>query len=205
MYWKPTIVWIIDEVMVLEPIRTESKGIRPIRYYGGNDLAYYTYLKNVRYLVKAHFEFNLNRPDLEKDRNENKHYSIAMRSLSKGGRRDIFLGCRECQGYVEEAGATQSINGFYDESGEIDFGLMYHSISYPDEGTAGELETLFWHPKMIDGVIKFIRPEECEKRVHIRTSEMKSFNDTNVLGVDEEFRRIGGDVDELDELPVRDI
>ncbi len=43
VYWKPTIVWIIDKVRVMNPIQTETKGIRPINYNGGNELAYYTY------------------------------------------------------------------------------------------------------------------------------------------------------------------
>ena len=64
IYWKPTIMWIIDAVRVMNPIQTETKGIRPIAYdKSGNDLAYYTYLKNVRYQVRAHFEMNYNHPD----------------------------------------------------------------------------------------------------------------------------------------------
>ena len=43
MYWKPSFNWVIESVKVLNPIRTERKGIRPIKYNGGNDLAYYTY------------------------------------------------------------------------------------------------------------------------------------------------------------------
>ena len=34
VYWKPTFVWIIDAVRVMNPIRTETKGIRPICYNG---------------------------------------------------------------------------------------------------------------------------------------------------------------------------
>ena len=69
IYWKPTFRWIIDEIRVMNRIQTETKGVRPIAYNGGNDLSYYTYLKNVRYQVRAHFEFNLNHPELEQDRN----------------------------------------------------------------------------------------------------------------------------------------
>ena len=58
VYWKPTIMWIIDAVRVMNPIQTETKGIRPIAYNGGNELAYYTYLKDVKYQVRAHFEMN---------------------------------------------------------------------------------------------------------------------------------------------------
>lgn len=45
VYWKPTFIWRIMDVRVMNPIQTEVKGIRPIKYSGGNDLAYYTYLK----------------------------------------------------------------------------------------------------------------------------------------------------------------
>ena len=34
VYWKPTIIWIIDAVRVMNLIRTEVKGMRPIKYNG---------------------------------------------------------------------------------------------------------------------------------------------------------------------------
>ena len=70
VYWKPTFIWYIDAVRIMNRIQTEVKGIRPIKYSGGNDLSYYTYLKNCRYRVRAHFEWNENRPELACDRNE---------------------------------------------------------------------------------------------------------------------------------------
>ena len=39
VYWKPTIVYYIDEIRIMNPIRMESKGMRPINYGGGNTLA----------------------------------------------------------------------------------------------------------------------------------------------------------------------
>ena len=91
IYWKPTIMWIIDAVRVMNPIQTETKGIRPIAYdKSGNDLAYYTYLKNVRYQVRAHFELNYNHPELEEDRNENKHHNIARRMVNRGDAETYF-------------------------------------------------------------------------------------------------------------------
>ena len=69
VYWKPTIIWVIDAVRVMHPIQMETKGIRPIKYSGGNDLSYYTYLKDCCYQVRAHFEWNENRPELAADRN----------------------------------------------------------------------------------------------------------------------------------------
>ena len=76
----------IDQVRVMNRIQTEVKGVRPIKYSGGNELAYYTYLKDCRYQVRAHFEWNENRPELAADRNENKHHQIALRMIRKGGR-----------------------------------------------------------------------------------------------------------------------
>ena len=148
VYWKPTFIWYIDAVKIMNPIQTEVKGIRPIKYGGGNDLAYYTYLKSVRYQVKAHFEWNDNRPELIADRNENKHHNIAKRMILKGGRRDIFLGTRECQGYVEPC-VFDSEPGAYAEIAELSFGLMYHGLTYPDEAyseqTKEKITANFWY------------------------------------------------------------
>ena len=102
IYWKPTFTWYVDRVRVMKPIQMETKGIRPIKYVSpGNDLSYYTYLKDVYYQVEVHFEWNSNRPEFEYDRISGKHFEIARRMIDKGGRKDIFLGSRECLAYVE--------------------------------------------------------------------------------------------------------
>lgn len=162
IYWKPTIVWHIDKVRVMHPIRNESVNVKLIRYNDDSthDLSLYTYLKDVEYQVKAHFEWNENRPDLEKDRNENKHYFQAKRALEKGGRRDIFLGTRECQGYVEPCRFGDGV-GIYDCAPGYPFGLMFHGFDYADETGRNELTARFWSPEMKNGVIEFVRPEDC--------------------------------------------
>ena len=190
VYWKPTIVWIIDRVRVINPIQTEVKGIRPIKYTGGNDLSFYTYLKNCRYQVMAHFEWNENRPELAGDRNENKHHCIAKRMIEKGGRRDIFLGTRECQGYVVPCKFGEG-EGHYDNIQELAFGLMYHGITYADEAFSEETKNCmtarFWYPKMQNGVINFLRPEKCPLYKKLRPMEMKIFSETdnNFIGLKE--------------------
>lgn len=66
--------------------------------------------------------------------------------LARGGRQDIFLGTRDCQGYVEpcEFGSGE---GAYDKEklGEhnLDFGLMFHSFAYPEETGKHELLSRF--------------------------------------------------------------
>lgn len=190
VYWKPTIVWIIDKVRVMNPVQTEVKGIRPIKYTGGNDLSFYTYLKNCRYQVMAHFEWNENRPELIGDRNENKHHCIAKRMIEKGGRRDIFLGTRECQGYVVPCKFGEG-EGLYDNIQELAFGLMYHGITYADEAFSEETKNCmtarFWYPKMQNGIINFLRPEKCPLYKKLRPMEMKIFSETdnNFIGLKE--------------------
>lgn len=172
VYWKPTIVWIIDKVRVMNPIKTQAQSIRPLEYGGGNSLAIYTYLSDVKYQVQAHFEWNIHRKDLENDRNENKHYFVAKRMIERGGRRDIFLGTRECQGYVEPDIFGQG-NGFYDNYGELALNLMFHGFDYPDETGTNEFSARFWQPKMRNGIIDFIRPEQCNVRKLVRQMKPK--------------------------------
>lgn len=160
IYWKPTIVWIIDRVRIINPIRTQTKGVKPLKFHtAGNDLAYYTYLSDVAYQVEAHFEWNLHRPELEADRIDGKHYSIAQRMLEKGGRQDIFLGTRECQGYVEPCEFGEG-KGFYDDIPEVSYGLMFHSFAYPDETGINELHSRFWRAVMKHGVVTFPKPSD---------------------------------------------
>ena len=160
IYWKPSLIWIVDEVRVMNKIQTEGKGIRPVKMSGGNDLSYYTYLKDVRYQVRAHFEWNTQREDLATDWNEHKHHNIARRAVERGGRRDIFLGTRECQGYVEprEFGSGQ---GFYDDYGDWDMGYMFHGFTYPDENMNHDFIARFWRPVMHNGIITFERPDSA--------------------------------------------
>jgi CRISPR-associated protein Cas5d len=170
VYWKPTIIWIIDKMRVMKRMRTQTRSVKPIDYGGGNSLAIYTYLTDVKYVeyqVQAHFEWNINREDMAKDRNENKHYYVAKRMIERGGRRDIFLGARECQGYVEPCRFGEG-KGDYDDYGELAFDLMFHGFDYPDELGKNEFQARFWRPKMTDGVINFIRPEECSIRKVVR-------------------------------------
>lgn len=202
VYWKPTFIWYIDEARVINKIQTQSKGIRPIKYMSnGNDLAYYTYLKDVAYQVRAHFEWNEYRPELAHDRNEHKHHNIAKRMIERGGRRDIFLGTRECQGYVEPC-AFGDGEGFYDDYGELNFGVMVHGFDYPDETGKEEMSIRLWQTaKMVDGYIKFPLSNDNSQEIirrFIKPMKAKAFEENiNFSGLGEiEFAAIlqkGGD------------
>ena len=63
IYWKPTLIWVVDEVRVMKPIRTQTKGTKPLNFGGvfpskrdptkkeepPNTLAIYTFLSDVEY------------------------------------------------------------------------------------------------------------------------------------------------------------
>lgn len=186
IYWKPTIVWHVDKVRVMKPLQTQTKGTKPLVWGGGNSLAIYTFLHDVEYQVAAHFEWNEHRPELAKDQIDGKHYSIAKRSLERGGRQDIFLGTRDCQGYVE-ACAFGDGDSLYDSIPELNFGLMFHGFDYPDETGENELCSRFWRATMHKGIINFPRPEDCEVRRFVRAMSRKEFEiDRNLNLVNQE-------------------
>ena len=186
IYWKPTFIWHIDQVRLMKRIRTQTKGVKPLDFGGGNTLAIYTYLTGdpdsatgeprVEYQVRAHFEWNEYRPELARDRNDGKHFEIARRSLERGGRQDIFLGTRECQGYVEPC-ELGSGAGECDRDGELQYGFMFHSFNYPDETGENKLSSNFWRSKFVNGIVSFPRPSEIapEHRKEIRAMAPKAF------------------------------
>lgn len=181
IYWKPTITWVIDKVRIMNKIQTQSMGVKPQKYNKyGNDLSIYTYLSDVSYQVSAHFEWNEMRKDLLHDRNENKHYDISKRMLARGGRRDIFLGTRECAGYVEECIFGDGV-GVYDND-NVGYGIMFHGFDYPSETGREELGVRLWNATMKSGVVSFIRPNDCKINRVVR--EMSKI-DRKTLGANE--------------------
>jgi CRISPR-associated protein Cas5d len=193
IYWKPTLVWVIDEVRVMKRIQTQTKGAKLPKYGGGkNDLAIYTFLSDVEYQVRAHFEWNIHRPELAADRVEGKHFSIAQRMLERGGRQDIFLGTRDCQAYVEPVTFGEGV-GHYDQDGELAYGLMFHGFDYPDETGDPDLAARFWRPVMRQGVVRFAAPAECTLRRTVRPMGVKRFGlMENVEPVDQTDLSLGG-------------
>lgn len=190
IYWKPTFIWVIDEVRIMKRIRTQTKGTKPLEFGGGNTLAIYTFLADVEYQVRAHFEWNEYRPELEDDRNEAKHHIVAKRMLERGGRQDIFLGTRDCQGYVEPC-AYGSGTSPYDGEGELAFGLMFHGFDYPDEIGEDKLYARFCRPTMVNGNLKFERPQDCTVRKFVREMSAKKFDkERNLLAVEVEAERL---------------
>lgn len=200
IYWKPTLIWHIDRIGVIKPIRTQSKSTKPLNWDGGNTLAIYTFLQDVEYQVEAHFEWNEHWPELAEDRIEAKHMAIAQRMLDRGGRQDVFLGTRDCQAYVEpcefDGLARDGQAGFYNQIDNLDFGLMFHSFGYPEETGNNELVGRFWMANMQNGVIHFPSVDEQAGRLKTRfirkmQSEKPFRRGENLKAVEDEAKELG--------------
>ncbi len=193
VYWKPTFIWVPDELRIMNRIAYEKYPVK-IRHDGRVVLTEKLRLSDVRYQLRAHFVWNKSRPELAADRDENKHFRIALRSLSKGGRRYVYLGTADCAAYVRPS-QFGSGGGFYDGRGK-DFGEIYHGIAYPDENQlvraargSGEVLRRSFHCVMTNGIIHFPPPEECRSEF-LRNGTIKPFGVNDKAG-GEVFAGIG--------------
>lgn len=185
-YFKPTIVNVVDSVKVVNPIMYKSFGYRALYRDMSADLNHVTALSHIEYLIKFHFEWNYNRPDLMHDRNIKKHESIMERSLKKGGRRDIFLGVREFIGDVEYIDEYQytTCKTAYDGS-SIDFGYMFHHFDYPNNNQK-KFKSIFAKVKMESGIIKF--DLDGVKYIENELSSYTFRQNKTIVSVDEELK-----------------
>ena len=112
--------------------------------------------------------------------------------VKRGGRRDIFLGTRECQAFVEPCVFGEGESYYDTMPGEVGYGFMYHGITYAEEAILEEdkdqMTVRFWRPVMKKGgIIEFTRPEDCTEKRHIRPMERKVFGKevNNFMGLEE--------------------
>lgn len=167
IYFKPAIKWHIDRIHVCNPIeftnlrRNEVKSkilassakaamegrgsVSPI--YTSTDIQQRAslLLKNVRYVIDAHFE--LTDQAGESDTVE-KHYNIALRRLRNGQCfYQPYFGCREFTAnfrlYEEEQGESRCIEN-------RDLGYMLYDMDFSDPN---DIKPMFFRAIMKDGII----------------------------------------------------
>lgn len=209
VYAKPNMEIVVESVRVMNKIQKESYADAS-EIYGyqlsrhgdspsvgvARSLRFSLFLRDVRYRVKYHFRWNLNQTNLIHDCDMRKHVPQVLRHMQRGGKKELYFGIRECTLFLspltEDFGAG---NGYYDNSGRIELGRMYHSMRYPTENpvfdTLGRkdkngLYKCFWDCSMADGIIEFPHPdtsvavaetaEENEgKLVHERLRSMSEY------------------------------
>ena len=176
VYWKPAIRWVIDRIHVLREIqfanirRNEvSKKIptREIeqRMKGDNKPLYLIatdsdrkirqqraamVLKNVEYVIEAHFELTGEFADKEEEtREKKKHYNIVLRRLRQGQHyHQPYLGTREFPAHMEliEDGniPTSPLTG------ERRLGWMLYDLDFSDPK---DIRPQFFRAILRDGVL----------------------------------------------------
>ena len=173
VYFKPAIKWIIDKIHVCNPIeftnvrRNEVKSkllasnakaamngtaeVSPI--YTTSDIQQRAslLLKNVRYVIEAHFE--LTDKAGESDTAE-KHYNIALRRLRNG---QCFhqpcFGCREFPAHFRLFEGDNVQNTYHESK---DLGYMLYDMDFSN---IADISPIFFRAIMKDGIIDLV---DCE-------------------------------------------
>lgn len=162
IYWKPEIDWVIDRIHVLKPIRFTSLrrnevghkipvgAVRQAMKSGKGNLGMAieedrqqraaTLLRDVEYVIEAHFVLNSGADSLEK------HSEMFRRRAERGQCfHRPYLGTRECPADFElivgEIPTSELV-------GERDLGLMLHDIDYRNG-----MRPVFFQAMMRDGII----------------------------------------------------
>jgi len=169
IYWKPSIRWAIDKIHVFNPIKFDnirrnelgtegesgtkisinkikkamSDKVSPVEIFieDVRQQRASMILKNVCYIIEAHFEIVGN-----EDNNPAKHKEMFDRRAEKGQCfHSPYFGCREfpvnfelVEGEIPKSELT----------GKIDLGWMLHDIDFKNN-----MEAKFFKVRMVDGVI----------------------------------------------------
>ena len=199
IFWKPTIQWVIDEIRVINRIEM-TQGIATQRSNvsgGSKERAYYTYLRNPEYLIKAHLIFNENQPEMKDDRNMIKYENIVKRMAEAGGRMETYLGLKNCYANIRLCGKEyyENAKSAYDTlSHSIVFKNILYGKSYPDEiteqgkknGYDGYLLVCYWDAELESGGrIKFVTPDETRRRKVKKMAKKNFINNRNSNGTKE--------------------
>ena len=159
IYWKPAIRYVIDKIIVFNPINFDNIRRNEVRSKisytnmksskNGNfkDPCIYTkeeinqratmLLKNVKYGIEFHFELTGLKCEEEYD-SEKKHYNIIKRRLEKGQHfRQPCLGCSEFP--VKEIKIIEEFDNSEIDSeilklGDVDLGFMSYGLKFNDKG-----------------------------------------------------------------------
>lgn len=164
IYWKPAIIWVIDRIHVLKPVRfdnirrnevaskvpvgTVKKAMRdgktPVELFIEDDRQQRAalVLRDVVYVIEAHFELKK-----YEDNNVAKHKEMFDRRARKGQCfHQPYLGCREFPAHFELIDRDEPVS-FY--KGKQDLGFMLHDIDFTKD-----MEARFFRAHMNNGIIE---------------------------------------------------
>lgn len=165
IHFKPAIVWRIDRIHVLKPIRFENIrrnevaekikiGNVKAAMNGATKNLYQDIvadrqqraamvLRDVAYIIEAHFEMT---PKAGVEDSPEKHYNIFMRRARNGQCfHRPYLGCREFPAHFELIEGEIPVSNINET---VDLGWMLYDIDF-----ANEMMPLFFRPMMEKGIV----------------------------------------------------
>lgn len=165
IYWHPGIEWIIDRIIVINPIKFTNIRRNEVKQkilaksslknlienkamsLNTSDLIVQrasTVLQDVHYVIEAHFILN---EKIGKDDTPKKIYNIALRRIKKGQCfSQPFFGCREFTAHFKEP--EKDYQGF--ENNTRNLGLMLYDLDYSD---LRDIKPLFFNAILNKGVL----------------------------------------------------
>ncbi len=175
IYWKPAIRWIIDSILVLNPVKFDNLRRNEVKYKipakkitsameSNTPLYLYsddsdvrqqraaTILRDVAYIIEAHFDYV---PGMG-DENDGKHLETFNRRLENGQCfAQPYLGTREfsCSFEPVKDEYTSQLKG------EWDLGIMLFDLDFSDRKNP---QPLFFRAKMSDGLMIVPHPDSEE-------------------------------------------
>lgn len=166
VYWHPGLCYHIDSIYVCNPIRTanirrnevkdkiNARTVKTAMQTGNKDICLYAaesiqqraalVLKDVRYVVEAHFEMTSQANDSD---NPGKFQDIIKRRLTKGQcYHTPYFGVREFPANFRLWDKEKTVPTAY--QGEKDLGYMLYDLDY--QGKTG-IEPMFFHAVLRNG------------------------------------------------------
>lgn len=173
IYWKPAIRWIIDRIHVLKPIRftnvrrnevsskmsasnakaamTGKGDIKPICCANDIQQRASLLLKDVRYVIEAHFELTKKAGE---DDTPKKHYNVTLRRLKQGQYfHQPCFGCREFPAHFRLVGDNVPQG---ERPNDKDLGYMLFDMDYSNPR---DIQPTFFRAILENGVIDL---KKCE-------------------------------------------
>ena len=174
IYWHPGIQWIIDRIIVCNPIRftnirrnevkatVSARAARTVMERGTGELFLSAseniqqraamLLRDVRYVIETHFDITANAAPSD---NPGKFQDIVKRRIRKGQfYHQPYFGCREFPANFRLCEAVPPCPG--ELQGTRDLGLMLLDMDYTDPDN---IQPMFFRAVLHDGVLEVPRPD----------------------------------------------
>jgi CRISPR-associated protein Cas5d len=177
--WHPGMEWVIDKIHVIKPIQRASIQRRELKKVissrnaanmqdisiltsdtSNSTLRYTSYLKQVEYVIEAHFIMT---PQAHPSDYDGKFYKMAIRRMSNGQcYKQPYFGCREFPVHFELLRSPEDIpKSYYANTDTYDLGVMLYDMDYQynKPSTVRKISPIWYHAIMHKGVIDLTNVE----------------------------------------------